>query len=140
MKTITDEAIRDAVGKHTGDIVEWTKQLIRFPSDNRPPKGQEADVQRFIARECRGEGLAVDVFAPDEVSGIEDHPAWLNGREYDQDRANVVATWSGGGREGRCFSVDIPMSHRLSPMTGTYAARTSRSKRAAGCTGGGPRI
>ena len=98
MRIIPDEAIRDAVGRNSRDIVEWTKQLIRFPSDNRPPKGQEAGVQTFIAQECRAEGLAVDVFAPEEVSGIQDHPTWLNGREYDAGRANVVATWGGGGK------------------------------------------
>ena len=67
MKSINPETIRDAVQSRADDIIEWTKALIRFPSENRPPNGNEAAVQKFIEDECRKLGLGVDVFAPDEI-------------------------------------------------------------------------
>ena len=96
MTDISSETIRQAVENRADDIIEWTKQLIRFPSENRPPNGDESEVQNFISDQCRQLGLDVDVFAPHEVPGIEDHPSWLPGRNYGNDRNNVVARWSGG--------------------------------------------
>lgn len=97
MKSINPETIRDAVQSRAEEIIEWTKALIRFPSENRPPNGNEAAVQKFIEDECRKLELGVDVFAPDEIPDIANHPSWLPGRIYDNDRQNVVARWKGKG-------------------------------------------
>jgi acetylornithine deacetylase len=99
------DAIRGAVGSRADEILEWTKTLIRFPSENRPPTGGEAEIQEFLAEECRREGWKVDLFAPDELPGIEKHPYWLSGREYTGasgtgSRRNLVATWKGRGSRG----------------------------------------
>lgn len=100
MKDITPNTIRDAVEAHAEDILEWAKSLIRFPSENRPPDGNEGPAQGFLAEECSKLGLAVDVFSPQEVVGVERHPHWLPGRIYGDHRPNVVARWPGssGGR------------------------------------------
>jgi len=95
---ITPDAIRNAVQERADDIIEWAKSLIRFPSENRPPDGSERAAQEFVESECRGAGWDVDVFAPDEVPGIQEHPSWLAGRNYDDGRKNVVARWK--GRDG----------------------------------------
>ena len=99
MSCVTPGMVRDVVQRRAEDIIEWVKTLVRFPSENRPPSGNEAPAQEFIAEECRKLGLTVDIFAPDKVPDIQNHPSWLAGREY-EDRRNVVARWKGAG-EGK---------------------------------------
>jgi acetylornithine deacetylase len=103
------QAIREAVEARADEILEWTKTLIRFPSENRPPGGGEAEIQGFLAEECRKAGWEVDLFAPDEIPGIAEHPYWLPGREYagspgESGRRNLVATWRGRGGRSLLFS------------------------------------
>jgi len=102
--------IRNAVVERSEEIIEWTKTLIGLASENRPPHGQEAAAQQFIADQCRQMGLEVDVFSPDEVPEITNHPSWLAGRDYRNNRKNVVAHWPGkGGGRSVLFSghVDV---------------------------------
>lgn len=97
MNSITCQTIRKAVAEHAQEIIEWTMSFIRFPSENRPPDGNEEAAQQFIESECRKLGWDVDVFAPDEVPDIVRHPDWLPGRKYNGRRKNVVARWRGAG-------------------------------------------
>ena len=103
MSSISPEVIRQAVADRQDDIVQWTKNVIHFASENRPPHGFEAEAQEFLAEECRAMGWDTELFAPDEVAGIEKHPSWLAGRDYSNRRRNCVARWPGSGRssEGR---------------------------------------
>src|SRR3989304_5215730 len=101
MKGISAGIIRGEVNKRADEIIEWAKALIRFPSENRPPDGNEGPAQKFIETECRNQGWEVDVFAPDEIPGIREHPGWLHGRNYGGGRKNVVARWAGKGG-GKC--------------------------------------
>lgn len=78
------------------EVIELSRSLIRFDSVNRPPWGNEGPCQAFITHRMEEMGLEVDVFRPDEVSGIEDDPAYLHGRDY-TDRPNVVGVLRGGG-------------------------------------------
>lgn len=99
MKEADTVRIREVVNKHADEIIEWTKALIRFPSENRPPTGNEGLAQDFIEYECRRQGLEVSRLAPDETPGIQSHESWLPGRDY-SNRGNVVARLpgKGGGR------------------------------------------
>ncbi len=97
MSHITADKLRAAVKARANEIIEWTKSLMRFPSENRPPDGTEADAQEFIAAECRKLGLELDVFSPEEIPDIQKHPGWLVGRKYGIGRRNVVARWKGQG-------------------------------------------
>jgi acetylornithine deacetylase len=97
MKDISAGIIRGEVNKRADEIIEWAKALIRFPSENRPPDGNEGPAQKFIEAECRNQGWDVDVFSPDEIPGIKEHPCWLHGRSYGGGRKNVVARWAGKG-------------------------------------------
>jgi acetylornithine deacetylase len=78
------------------DIVALQQALVRFDSVNQPPWGNEGPCQAFVAQQMRDLGLVVDVFRPDEVVGITEHPAWLHGRDY-ADRPNVVGALRGCG-------------------------------------------
>ena len=101
MSHIGPDEVRRAIERRRDEILDWTQALMRFPSENRPPNGNEGPAQEFIAAECRKLGMEVDVFSPEEVPGIEDHPSWLTGRNYTNDRRNVVARRRGTGGDVR---------------------------------------
>lgn len=100
MNRINPSAIRSAVNRRADEIIAWTKKLVSFPSENRPPDGNEAAAQKWVAAECRRRKWEVDVFSPLAVRGIRKHPSWLEGRHYPKGRDNVVARWRGtnGGK------------------------------------------
>ncbi|MHB0877092.1 MAG: M20/M25/M40 family metallo-hydrolase, partial [Anaerolineae bacterium] len=81
------------------EIVDCLQEMIRLPSENTPPTGAEGPCQAYVAERLRQIGLRVDAFQPDEVPGIEGHPAWLAGRDY-RGRPDVVGIDDGlgGGR------------------------------------------
>jgi acetylornithine deacetylase len=94
---------------HRDELVDLTRRLVSFPSENRPPHGEEAGCQAFVAEHLVGLGLEPDVFQPDEVDGATEHPAWWPGRDY-AGRPNVVAHLAGaGGGRSLIFSghVDV---------------------------------
>jgi len=110
MKGFDAAAFHAAVEARKEDILQWTKTLVRFASENRPPGGQEGEAQAFLADQCAKRGWIVDSFRPTEVPGIEQHRYWLPGREYPSSRRNVVARWKGrGGGRSILFSghVDV---------------------------------
>jgi acetylornithine deacetylase len=84
-----------AVDARAGEIVEFTSNLIDFPSVT----GSEGDVQRFIARKMDAFGLDVDVWEPDATQLA---PYALQVGEFDDfhDRPNVVGVQTGRG-DGR---------------------------------------
>ncbi len=100
MTRITVETIRKEVQNRADEIIDWLKTLVRFRSENRPPGGEEGPAQEFIADECSSIDMEVDIFAPDEVAGIQDHSSWLPGRNYGNRRKNVVGRWN-GNKNGR---------------------------------------
>jgi acetylornithine deacetylase len=95
--------LRDTIVKwveaHRPDLVGLTRALVAFPSENRPPHGAEKACQMYVADYLRDIGCQVDVFRPDEVMGLTDHPAYLRGRDY-TNRPNVVGVIRPAGPEG----------------------------------------
>lgn len=89
-----DAAIDRWVDAHREALLCLTEDLIRFPSENRAPRGYEKDAQAFVAGQMRELGLEVDVFEPSEVPALAAHPLLWPGRDY-HDRPNVVGTWRG---------------------------------------------
>src|SRR4051794_26946936 len=87
------------IDRRRDEIVAFLSDLIRFPSVNRRPFGDELECQQFVERYFRDHGLEVDVFRPDEVPGVEANPGWWPGSDF-TDRPNVVGTrrGSGGGK------------------------------------------
>ena len=88
--------VLELVDEKRDDIVDLERALLRFDSVNQPPWGNEGPCQRFVAERMKDLGLTVDCFTPDQVSGIEQAPAYLHGRDY-TDRPNVVGTLAGAG-------------------------------------------
>lgn len=93
------ERIYEVVDARRDEILSLLADLVRFPSVNRRPYGDEFACQQFVATTLRGMGLEVDVFRPDEIPGIQAHPGWWPGSDF-TDRPNVVGVrrGTGGGR------------------------------------------
>jgi acetylornithine deacetylase len=81
---------------HREDLVGLVRDLVAFPSENRPPDGAEGPCQEHVAGYLRALGIEPDVFRPDEVPGATAHPAWWPGRSY-AGRPCVVGRRPGGG-------------------------------------------
>jgi acetylornithine deacetylase len=107
-----DAAIDSWLNEHRGELVTLAQALVRIPTENRPPSGDELAGQRFVEARLLDLGAEVDVFTPDEVPALTEHPAYfptINGmtREY-ADRPNVVGTFRGtGGGRSVLFSTHI---------------------------------
>ena len=84
------------IEKKRNDIISFAQNLVRIPSVNTPPDGEEKECQEFIASKLKMLDMNVDMFTPDEVSGIREHLYYNPGREY-KDRPNVVGTYKGNG-------------------------------------------
>ena len=65
-----DAAIDAWVSDHAGEIVAEAQALVRIPTENRPPRGDEPAGQRFVEERVRELGADVDVFTPEDVPGI----------------------------------------------------------------------
>ncbi|MDD3520973.1 MAG: M20/M25/M40 family metallo-hydrolase [Actinomycetota bacterium] len=90
--------VSNQIEKRKKEIEEWLKKLISIPSENRYPEGFEAQAQNFIKDECKKCGFEIDTFLPTDIKGIENHDYWLAGRNYGNDRKNVVARWKGDSK------------------------------------------
>lgn len=92
-------AIDQWVDRHRDEMLEVIGELIRIPTENRPPVGDELAGQEFFHRLLTRYGAKTDLFYLHEVEGLTEHEAYWPGREY-ANRPNVVGTFtgSGGGR------------------------------------------
>lgn len=88
--------IHDWVNQHAKEIIQLTEALMRFPSVNRAPYGDEYEAQQFVIQTMREMRLDTDVFLPTDVPELAAHPAYWHGREY-ANRPDVVGTWRGSG-------------------------------------------
>lgn len=79
------------------DIIALAQDLIRIPSSNHPPTGEEEKCQEFVFSYLTRLGLKPDSYLPTEVEGIQEHPAWWPGREY-TNRPNITARRTGQGK------------------------------------------
>lgn len=89
-------AVEKAAEKHRPDVIDLLQRLIRIPSVNHPPHGDEKAVQQWYARYLRKLGLPTDLFEAADVPEFENHPGRL--RDHDMTgRPDVVATLKGSG-------------------------------------------
>jgi acetylornithine deacetylase len=87
--TRVQRQILDWVDEHQSDLISLTQAMVRLPSENKPPHGDERECQMFIADFLRDIGCRVDIFTPAEVPGLADHPEYWPGRDY-TNRPDVV--------------------------------------------------
>ncbi len=102
----------DIVDRYWDEIVQVVRDLVRIPSQNKPPVGEEKACQEYIARYLERRGLSPALYEPDQVPGMVGHPDYWPGRSY-KDRPNLTATLPGrgGGRSllltGHCDTVAL---------------------------------
>ena len=116
------------VAAHGDEVVALVQQLVRIPSETHPPGGDEGDAQAFVAKQMTELGLDVDVFEPWSIPGIEDHPGWWPGLDYDG-RPNVVGTYRGEGR-GRSLILNGHVDVVPAGPAEEWTSPPSRSRRA----------
>jgi acetylornithine deacetylase len=107
-----DAAIDAWVSEFADGIVATAQSLVRIPTENRPPRGNELAGQRFVEERLRELGAEIDVFTPEDVPELREHPAYfptINGalRELAM-RPDVVGTFRGdGGGRSVLFSTHM---------------------------------
>ncbi len=77
-------------------LVQTVQELVRIPSENLPPLGNERACQHYVAGALRTLGLEPDVYDIADVAGLRAHPEYWNGRHY-AGRPNVNARLKGAG-------------------------------------------
>ena len=65
------------VGSRRGRLSELIADLVRRPSENKPPYGFEGECQKYTAAHLKRCGAEVLVYEPDQAPGITDHGAFL---------------------------------------------------------------
>jgi len=90
---------KQLIAGYRDEMIQVMTDLIRIPSENKPPIGYEKAVQDYIAAYLRRAGLGADLYQPDQVAGLLEHPDFWPGRDY-TDRPNLCSTLpgKGGGR------------------------------------------
>jgi acetylornithine deacetylase len=80
-------------------LAEIIGDLVRIPSENKPPIGSEQACQDYIANFLRRLDWTPSQYQPDTVDGIQQHPLFWPGRNY-TGRPNLIARkrGSGGGK------------------------------------------
>jgi acetylornithine deacetylase len=80
-------------------LLAIAQDLVRIPSQNTAPTGEEQACQHYVAQFLREQGWKPVLYSLEEVSGLKEHPLFWPGRDYRQ-RPNVGARQPGlgGGR------------------------------------------
>lgn len=100
------------VDAHREALIQTASELIRIPTENLPPHGNEWEGQLFVQGIMQGMAAEVDVFEPTDVPELTQHPAYWPGRDY-RKRPNVVGRWRGsGGGRSLCFSSHMDTAPR----------------------------
>jgi acetylornithine deacetylase len=84
------------VDRNHARLTSLIAELVRRPSENTPPVGQEGACQHYIASLLSAAGWAPDLYELDAVPGLHDHPLFEAGRNY-AGRPNVGARRTGAG-------------------------------------------
>jgi acetylornithine deacetylase len=77
-------------------LTETIANLVRIPSENTPPAGNEEACQEYVARRLAELGIRAETYSPSSVSGLDRHPVYRQGRDYSH-RPNIAGTWKGAG-------------------------------------------
>jgi acetylornithine deacetylase len=96
---IDEDRLGATVNALRGELVAAIQELVRIPTENLPPGGNERAGQEHLARRLRHLGLDVELYTLDTVPGLTEQASYWPGRDY-RDRPNLTAIWrgQGGGR------------------------------------------
>ncbi len=83
--------------KYQEEILQVTRDLLRIPSPNHPPTGEEKICQEYVAEYLTRAGLPAEMYEPDQVPGLVEHPEYWPGRG-NRPNVNSIRPGLGGGR------------------------------------------
>ena len=88
------EKIIETIEERKDEIIDLTRELVKTPSENSPPNGDELACQEIIYRFFKEAAIKTDFIYLNDVPGIKKHEAYLAGRNY-KNRPNVIAILKG---------------------------------------------
>ena len=91
-----EQTLQLYVEKRRDRLIAIIQDLVRIPSENTPPTGDEAQCQRYVTSFLHRQGWQAKVYSPDEVPSLQGHPLFWSGRDY-TNRPNVTAQKKGRG-------------------------------------------
>ena len=77
-------------------IFNSLQEIVRIPSINHPPMGDEYECQMAVVRRWREMGFDPEIYTLDTVPGLKAHSRYFPGREYNH-RPNVIVRRRGRG-------------------------------------------
>lgn len=108
------ELVQRWVAAHRDTILDCLRNLVRIETQNLAPLGNEQKGQLAVAAVLRALDCEVDVYEPDSVAGLTQHPRYWPARPA-TGRPNVLAIRRGaGGGRSLLFSSHIdtvPVGH-----------------------------
>lgn len=96
-------AINQWISDNEQAAIAFASKLVQIESVNHPPTGNEAAYQHYLAEWLAAQGAETELYALADVPGLQEHPAYMASRNYDN-RPNVVGRFFGGGGRSLMFS------------------------------------
>ena len=94
------QKVLEYIDEKVDDCVALLQDIIRIPTENRPPNGCEKKCQQYMQQRFLELCMEVDMFTPDSIENIETHPGYLKGRDY-TDRPNLIGIYRGKASKKR---------------------------------------
>lgn len=91
------KGICEKIEKSKEEIISVVQDLIKIPSENMPPIGNEKKAQEYLKEIFDSLKINNKLICIDKVQGLAKHKAFLSGRNY-KDRPNLIAKYSGKGK------------------------------------------
>ncbi len=88
------------IDEHTDELFSLLSNLLKFDTQNFITYGREKECQKYISDLYQQLGLETDVYSPDSIPGIKEHPGYLQGRGM-EDRPNVTGICHGMNEDSR---------------------------------------
>ena len=73
MATSTEKKLLETVEASADELVSLTQSLVKIPSQNIPPHGQEKNAQEFINNWLTEYGIKNELINLDEIEGLPEH-------------------------------------------------------------------
>jgi acetylornithine deacetylase len=96
----SEKQVLTYIDQHQSDLFTLLGRLIQFDTQNLMTHGREKECQYYLADLYRAIGLATDIYSPDDIPYIKEHPAYLPGRGL-EDRPNVTGILYGKDRQSQ---------------------------------------
>ncbi len=99
-----EKRLAESARSRRSALIKIISELVALPSENTPPSGSELECQRYIGSKLEGLGLKAELYEPETVAGLREHPVFREGRDY-TNRPNLMAVRPGtGGGSSLLFS------------------------------------